>query len=86
MAKRQVARVMDYKRAFASEQGMRVLYDMMSSHHVLGSTYVKGDALDMAFREGQRQVVLRILTIMKTDPSKMEKLIGEANSHVSRTY
>lgn len=83
LAKRAVARVIDYKRTFASEQGKRVLYDMIANHHVMNSTYVKGDAVDMAFREGQRQVILRILATMKVDTTKIQQLIEESDNYVT---
>jgi hypothetical protein len=82
IARRQVARVMDYKRTFNSEQGKRVLYDLFSAHYMLGSSFSK-DPHEIAFREGQRQVLLRILTILKTNPEEMERLIKESHDHVT---
>lgn len=45
---------------------------------MLGTSFVKGDAMEMAFREGERNVVLRIMNILKIDPIKLAKKIDEA--------
>lgn len=82
LQERKLSQLKDYKRTFSSEQGQRVLMDLISAHHVMGSTYVKGDAIDMAFREGQRQVILRIMTIMKYEPDQVAKTIREADQYV----
>lgn len=46
-----------------TSSGRNVLTDMMKAHHVFSSTF-EPDALATAFREGERNVVLRILTIL----------------------
>lgn len=71
----------DYKRTFSSEHGKRVLYDLMNDHYAIRSTYERGDALELAYREGQRQVVLRILTILKFEPEKIKQTIVEADDY-----
>lgn len=53
-------------------QGKTVLADMMKAHHVFDSTF-SSKPLEMAFREGERNVVLRILTILDISP---EEAIG----------
>jgi hypothetical protein len=80
LIERKVARTMDYKRTFSSEQGRRVLHDLIAAHNVMTPTYVKGDAIDMAYREGGRNAVLRILTILETNEEAMQKLIRESNN------
>lgn len=82
LAEKQVAKVYDYKKTFGSEQGKRILADLFSSHYVMNSTYTRSDALEMAFREGQRQVVLRILTILNMDPINMKRQIEESHDYV----
>lgn len=77
LLKRKVALTMDYKRAFGSEQGKRVLRELMRTHHVMGNSFT-GDVNDMIFREGERSVVLRILKILDTDETRMQKLIEES--------
>ena len=54
----------EYRQTFQqSPSGMKVLEDMMKAHHFWTSTF-EPDALATAFREGERNVVLRILTIL----------------------
>lgn len=81
LIKKKVARTMDYKRAFGSEQGKRVLRDLISYHHLMGSTY-SGNVNDMLFREGERAVILRILKILETDETQMQKLIEESANEI----
>ena len=82
LIEKKVARTMDYKRTFSSEQGKRVLYDLISAHNVMSPTYVRGDAIEMAYKEGGRNAVLRILTILETSEETMQNLIRETNNVV----
>lgn len=75
-AYRQVDRVIDYKEIFGSVAGKKVLYDMMKAGNMLQSSFDK-DPHEMAFNEGQRNMVLRILTLLKTDPMELRKFIQE---------
>jgi len=85
-AQKHKSMMVDYKRVFGTEQGQRVLNDLIASHYVMGSTYGRGEnaAMDLAFREGQRQVVLRIMTIMKYDPEQVANQIKESDKHVQK--
>jgi hypothetical protein len=78
--------MMDYKRVFGSEQGRRVLSDLIANHFVMNSTYSRGPQaeLDMAFKEGQRQVVMRLMTIMKYDPEQTAQAIKESDDYVRK--
>lgn len=84
MIERNVAKLQDYKRVFSSEQGKRVLSDLIASHYMMSSTFSRGPGSeqDMAFKEGQRQVVLRIMTIMDQDPAQVAQAIKESNEYV----
>lgn len=76
---RQYARVIDYQSTFNSHVGRKVLYDLMRASFYLTPT-LDGrhpDAVAMAFNEGQRAVVLRILQILKMNPNKLLELIKE---------
>lgn len=66
-----------YKMTFASEQGQRVLFDILNQCHMLVSHRTKDviDPLTLAFKEGERNVALRILSIMQTDMGKLKELI-----------
>ncbi len=71
-----LAKYKDYQRTFNSEQGQRVLYDLMNEHYFLRSSFDQ-NPYEMAFREGQKNVILRIMTILKLDLGKIkEKLEG----------
>ena len=48
-----------------SPNGREVLEDMMKAHHFYDSTFVAGDPYMSALMEGERNAVLRILTILK---------------------
>jgi len=55
-----------YQNIFRSPQGEIVLKDLMSTHGILTNTY-KGNVNDMLVKEGERNVVLRLLSILKID-------------------
>lgn len=71
-----LARSIDYKRTFGSEQGTRVLHDLMQSFYMYQSTYSE-NAHMMAIREGGRQVVMHILSEMNVNPEKLRDIIRE---------
>lgn len=68
--------VADYKLIFESEAGERVLYDLMKKCHFLHTSY-DGDINSMVFREGERNVVNYIMTMLKQDPLEIKKLIDK---------
>lgn len=74
-----------YQVVFKSEDGQKVLYDLMRNHHCLGSTF-SSDKMEMALKEGERNVVLRILHFLNTDPQKflqeIEKGISQENQYI----
>ena len=55
----------DYRATFGSEAGLRVLADLARFAHMSHPSYVRGDAMETAFREGERNVVLRILALLR---------------------
>ena len=62
--------------------GRAVLFDLMSVNFVLSPTLADKTELTYA-HEGQRNTILRILTILKTDPEKFLGTIEEEEgSHV----
>lgn len=69
-----------YKRVFGSEDGQKVLYNLMRNHFVLQPTLIKSDPIVMSFNEGARNVVLRIMTLMKMDLERFDKLITEGEN------
>lgn len=53
-----------YADCFSTEAGKFVLKDMKRKYHFLGSSFVVGDSNASSFNEGQRSVVLEILSIL----------------------
>ena len=86
MGQKALAKIMDYKSAFGSKPGERVLLDMMRAHFLLSTSYVKDDPYESARREGERNVVIRILEKLKTDEKRFEKLLEEANNDSQSTF
>lgn len=71
--------VADYKAVFESEKGRKVLMDLMRNHYVLASTYDYDPTLT-ALREGERNVVLRILAMLKINVEELHKRIEEVEN------
>ena len=76
---RQIAKVKDYQALFGSEMGLRVLWDLMENHNMLRPSFSR-DSLEMAFNEGQRNVVLRILKMLKMNVEDLQNRIKEAGN------
>lgn len=74
--KKYIAKAADYKNVFSSAQGKRVLEDMCRQHFMFSTTFMK-DSHETARREGERLVMLRVLSFLKIDLAKLEKLIEE---------
>jgi hypothetical protein len=60
-------KVIDYRNVFSTSEGKRVLYDLMKVCHFMHSSFT-GDSTEIIFREGERNVVNYILTMLKQDP------------------
>lgn len=75
-AKKQVSQIETYRKVFLSADGEKVLYDLMKNHSMLGSTF-DGDVNKMLVREGERNVILRILSILKLDVQKFRERIDQ---------
>lgn len=61
-----VQRVQKYQAVFGTADGQWVLGDLMAAHGMLQPHPQKPE--EMALKEGERLVVLRILTMLKTNP------------------
>jgi hypothetical protein len=62
-----VDKIIDYRNVFSTPEGKRVLYDLMKTCHFLHSSFT-GDQVEIVFREGERNVVNYIMTMLKQDP------------------
>lgn len=63
-----------YQNTFNSEDGQRVLYDLMKTLFIFKST-MDPNPHELAYNEGQRSVILRILSTLGTDPEHIIKLM-----------
>jgi hypothetical protein len=70
--------VIAYQDVFGSENGKRVLFDLMKSTHFFDTT-MDPNPHELAYNEGARSVVLRILKTINTDPSQLEMMIKMDN-------
>lgn len=71
----------DYEQIFESEAGKRILADMVRYAHILHPTYVKGDSHQTAFREGERNMVLRILSIIGQKPEQFIENVNDVKEY-----
>lgn len=63
-----------YREVFATEAGKKVLHDLIRSCNMLNTT-MDANPHEMAYNEGARSVVLRILSTLKVDPIAFEKML-----------
>lgn len=81
--KRSKQKILDYKAVFGTEQGKRVLHDLLVYSNFLQPTLTSNnDPIEMAFNEGKRNVILRVLSFGRMDIRDIDKLIeeGERNA------
>lgn len=76
-----LAKLSDYQKVFGDLIGKKVLRDMMQEHFMLKPTFVKGDPYQTAFNEGERNVMLRLLAVLKIDPKELEQRIQEGEGY-----
>lgn len=81
VARKSLKKIEAYMALFSSANGTLVLEDLMATHHMLGCTY-SGDVNQMLIREGERNVVLRILSILKQDPKQLLERIEQHEKNV----
>lgn len=63
-----------YREFFNTDNGKIVLHDLCKACHIYNSTY-DDNPQQMAYREGERSVVLRILKTINIDPYELDKLL-----------
>lgn len=76
VAKKQISLLQAYQDVFSSREGHIILQDLMKNHHVKGSSF-NPDPYVTAFNEGERNVVLRILTKLNIDMKELQKRMEE---------
>lgn len=72
-----------YQSLFKTHDGKSVLYDLMKGNFIMRSTFHENPHV-MAFQEGQREAILRILKTLKIDHEKMAKEIEEQEDREAR--
>lgn len=70
-----------YKQVFQSPAGEAVLLDLMKVHNILSNTY-SGNVNDMLIKEGERNVVLRIIHLLKLDVKAIYERIDRESQDV----
>lgn len=68
--------ILTYKRVFDTDDGKIVLDDLMRSCHMKNTTF-DGDIHRMAFNEGARSVVLRILETMNVTEARLAEFMKQ---------
>ena len=63
---KQLRRVTAYQEIFETSAGQIVLHDLMKTHHMLNSSFDE-NTHQSARKEGERNVVLRILSLLQVD-------------------
>lgn len=62
-----------YQAVFNTPDGQRVLEHLAHVGHLHTPTYVTGDSHETAHREGQRRIVLSILTFLNKTPQEIQR-------------
>tara|TARA_R110001592_G_scaffold181648_1_gene424458 strand:- start:946 stop:1179 length:234 start_codon:yes stop_codon:yes gene_type:complete len=57
--------IKNYKLTFETESGAKVLEDLQRRCHMFTTTNVKSDSHESAFNEGQRAVMLFVMSMLK---------------------
>ncbi len=67
-----VARIRDYRQTFGTQAGRRVLADLRKSFENR-SSHVAGDPYETAFREGERNVMLKLKSMLKMTEEELDR-------------
>lgn len=85
VAEKALKRAETYKRAFTTKDGKSVLLDLMKEHYMMENVYQgREDAHGIAFRDGQRNVILRILTTMGLDVGEIYLLLKQGDDDAKK--
>ena len=61
----------DFRTVFlGSDEGRRVLYDILTFGHIYRSSAVRGDPHETYRREGERNIALKVLTTIHEEPKE----------------
>lgn len=71
-----------YEKTFSTPEGRDVLFDMMDTCNFMGSSIVDSGAYEpigMAYRDGQKSIISRILQTITIDKEKFLEMIEQKN-------
>lgn len=74
--------IAQYQKTFDSPHGQVVLRDLMKVNFILSPTIHEQNSDLTLVHEGQRNAILRIMTILKMDAAAILGTIEEEDSHV----
>ena len=77
--KKRLEMISRYTSLFKTEDGEKVLWDLCKTFNVVGTTFDTNPHV-MAYNEGARAVVMRILQTINTDPEALDKLMSKGQS------
>lgn len=80
-AQKSLEKIQNYKDVFESVQGRWVLNDLMAAHGMMSAHPI--DPQKMAAKEGERTVILRILTLLKTDMNQLRQRMEEHDRSIT---
>lgn len=75
---KRLATISKYQKVFSSPEGQDVLRDMMATHGITSSIFGSSDR-EMLLKEGERNVVLRIFTILKLNVNDIKQRMEQAH-------
>ena len=81
-----IARLQDYKSAFESESGKRVLWELMKECRFLEISTTAQDPYTTCFNDGKRSLILHIINRLKYDPKIIMNFIEEGVEDDSRGW
>ena len=84
MGKKQAKVVKAYQKIFGSADGKLVLHDLMKTHGIFEFTSEETAHLQ-ALRDGERNVVARIIKILKQDPDLVIKVFNDMEKQSLKT-
>lgn len=67
-----------YKDLFATPSGKIVFHDLLKQTHLLKTSFAAGNSDVTAFKEGERNIGLKILANIGYDEKELQKLYQEA--------
>lgn len=84
--KKRIATVSDFKNVFRSEEGQRVLYNILKRGNILSVSHNPGLPQETAFQEGRRDMALYILSKIKTDEKQLIEILDKGETNERDSY